>query len=93
MNSPIQRLPISPDFPLVVSPAKAMSMLDCGRTRLYQLLARGEIESYRDGKSRKILVASILARVARLLAAATSADTKPTQPRRRHPPSEGAANK
>jgi excisionase family DNA binding protein len=43
-------------------------MLDCGTTRLYELIANGELESYRDGKSRKITVASIKARVARMLA-------------------------
>ena len=48
------------DGPLVVSPTKAMRMLDCGRTRLYELLSNGELELYLDGKSRKITVASIL---------------------------------
>ena len=42
-------------------------MLDCGRTYLYQMLAAGELESYRDGKSRKITVASIYARIRRKL--------------------------
>jgi hypothetical protein len=59
--------PANPEFPLVVSPSKAMAMLDCGRTRLYQLLNAKELESYRDGKSRKITVASIQARIYRLL--------------------------
>jgi hypothetical protein len=56
------------DEALVVSPARAKVMLDCGTTRLYELIAAGEIESFRDGKSRKITVASIKARVARMLA-------------------------
>jgi hypothetical protein len=56
------------DEPLVVSPARAKTMLDCGTTRLYELIANGELESFRDGKSRKITVASIKARVARMLA-------------------------
>jgi hypothetical protein len=55
------------EFPLVVSPSKAMAMLDCGRTRLYQLLNSNELESYLDGKSRKITVASIRARIHRKL--------------------------
>jgi hypothetical protein len=59
--------------PLVVSPSKAMRMLDCGRTRLYELLGRGELESYRDGKSRKITVASIRARIHRKLEEARTA--------------------
>ena len=56
-----------PATPQVVSPSKAMTMLDCGRTYLYQMLAAGELESYRDGKSRKITVASIYARIRRKL--------------------------
>jgi hypothetical protein len=39
---------------LVVSPRRAMRMLDCGRTRLYELIAQGELDSYLDGRSRKI---------------------------------------
>ena len=45
--------------PIVVSPAKAMVMLDCGLTHLYRLLNTGELESFHIGKSRKILVSSI----------------------------------
>jgi hypothetical protein len=55
------------EIPLVVSPTKAMRMLDCGRTRLYQLLNAGELQSYRDGKARKITVSSIQARIRRML--------------------------
>ena len=43
---------------LVVSPRRAMLMLDCGRTHVYELIARGELDSYRDG-GRKITVESI----------------------------------
>jgi hypothetical protein len=55
------------ELPLVVSPIKAMRMLDCGRTRLYELLNANELESYLDGKSRKITVSSILERIRRKL--------------------------
>lgn len=44
---------------LVVSPRRAMHMLDCGRTRLYQLIGNLELDSYLDGRSRKITVESI----------------------------------
>jgi len=64
----IQSIGLGHDEPLVVSPARAKAMLDCGTTRLYELIAAGELESFRDGKSRKITVASIKARVARMLA-------------------------
>jgi len=43
-------------------------MLSCGITRLYELLGLGELESYRDGRSRLIVVASIQAYVAHKLA-------------------------
>jgi hypothetical protein len=55
------------DEPLVVSPARAKAMLDCGMTRLYELISAGELESLKDAKSRKITVASIKVRVARML--------------------------
>lgn len=53
---------------LAVSPRVARQMLGCGNTRLYQLLNAGEIESYCDGKSRKIVVASLREFVARRVA-------------------------
>jgi hypothetical protein len=40
-----------------------------GNTRLYELLGAGELESYLDGRARRITMASIQARVARLLSA------------------------
>lgn len=48
--------------PLVVSPRQAMQMLNCGKTRLFELIAAGELKSYLDGKSRKITFNSITAR-------------------------------
>ena len=54
--------------PLVVSPMVAWKMLACSNTRGYELLAAGELESYKEGRSRKITVASIRALVARRLA-------------------------
>jgi excisionase family DNA binding protein len=57
------------DEPLVVSPQRGRKMLDVGNTRFYELIAAGEIESYKDGKSRKITVASIKAYIARRIQA------------------------
>jgi hypothetical protein len=54
--------------PLVVRPKVAWKMLACSNTRGYELLAAGELESYKEGRSRKITVASIRALVARRLA-------------------------
>jgi hypothetical protein len=53
--------------PLVVSPKRACQMLDCSMTRLYELLNSGQIQSYREGKSRKAIVASIKAHIVRQL--------------------------
>jgi hypothetical protein len=55
--------------PLLVRPRIAWRMLGCGNTRGYELLAAGELASFRDGKSRKIVVSSIRDYIARQLAA------------------------
>ena len=54
--------------PLVVKPKVAWRMLACSNTQGYELLAAGELESYKEGRARKITVASIKALVARRLA-------------------------
>jgi hypothetical protein len=61
------------DGALVCSPRTAMVMLDCQREKLYQLLNNGELESYLEGTSRKIIVASIHRLIDRRLAAARDA--------------------
>jgi hypothetical protein len=53
---------------LVVSPRRAKHMLDCGNTRLYELIKSKELNSYSDGRARKITVESIRALIARRLA-------------------------
>jgi excisionase family DNA binding protein len=55
---------------LVVKPREACRLLACGRTRLYQLIAAREIDSFADGGSRKISTESIRKYVERQLAAA-----------------------
>ena len=42
--------------PLLVKPADASRLLGCGRTRIYELVNAGEIDSFSDGRSRKITV-------------------------------------
>ena len=64
-------------------------MLDCGTTRLYQLLAAGELESFLDGRSRKITVASIRRFVEKRLANTTAHSNPP--PRRRGRPRKSGA--
>jgi excisionase family DNA binding protein len=53
---------------LVVKPATAWRMLGCSNTYGYALLAAGKLDSFRDGRARKITVASIHRYIARRLA-------------------------
>jgi len=54
--------------PLAVRPKTAWQMLGCGNSYGYELLARGELESFTDGSARKITVDSIKRYIARRLA-------------------------
>jgi hypothetical protein len=56
-------------------PAPGKALLDCGNTRLYELLNSEELESYLGGRSRKITVSSIKAHIARRLAAGANHHT------------------
>jgi hypothetical protein len=66
--------------PLVVKPKLAWKMLQCSNTRGYELLNAGELDSFLDGRSRKITVESIQRYIARRLAAECK-----SQPRRVKP--------
>jgi hypothetical protein len=52
---------------LIVKPRIAWKMLSCSNTRGYELLAAGELDSFRDGRSRKITVESIRRYITRRL--------------------------
>ena len=65
-----KRVPEISDVPLAVKPKRACKMLDCGTTRLYELINAGRLVSFRDGRSRKITTDSIRAYVAERIAAA-----------------------
>jgi hypothetical protein len=65
--------------PLLVRPRVAWRMLGCGNTYGYKLPNAGELESFVDGKARKIIVASIYGYIERKLAAARSATGAATQ--------------
>jgi len=58
---------------LAVSPRRAGQMTGYGLTRVYELINSGEWESFKDGKSRRVIVASMRAYIARQVAA-TKAD-------------------
>jgi excisionase family DNA binding protein len=57
---------------LVVSPKRACIMLNMSPPTLYELINSGKLESYKDGASRKITVASIKRHIAGQLAVARS---------------------
>jgi excisionase family DNA binding protein len=56
-----------PVEPLVVKPKIAERLLNVSHNRLYQLISAGDLESFRDGSSRKITMNSIKAYIARHL--------------------------
>jgi len=76
---------LSNDERIVVSPRRARHMLDFGNTRLYELLKNQELDSYLDGRSRKILVVSINRYIARRLAAEREATAPQPRSRRGRP--------
>ena len=53
--------------PIVVSTVEAMRMGCWGKTKLFELIAAGELESFLDGPVRRITVASMEARIQRKL--------------------------
>lgn len=54
------------DFRLTVSVPEACAMMGCGRSKLYELMESGEIQSFQDGKSRRIMGVSVWRRMIRL---------------------------
>lgn len=57
------------DQPIVASPNQAMIALGISRAKLYEHINSGELESYVDGGSRKIMWDSIRSFISRRLAA------------------------
>jgi excisionase family DNA binding protein len=56
--------------PLAVPPAEAARLLSLSLARLYRLMRDGELQSYLDGRTRRITTASIHDYIARRLSAA-----------------------
>jgi excisionase family DNA binding protein len=61
--------PIALDAPLVASPNQTMRAIQVSRKKLYELINAGELESYTEGKSRRITIKSINEYIERRLAA------------------------
>jgi hypothetical protein len=76
---------ISDVVPLVVKPKAAWRMLSVSNTRGYELLAAGELDSFLDGRSRKITVESIRRYISRRLPHTDGASTQPQYRRRGRP--------
>ena len=53
---------------LAVTPRQACTLLSIGNTYLYELIRIGELDSYLEGRARRITMESIQRRVARLVA-------------------------
>jgi excisionase family DNA binding protein len=67
--------------PLLVTAEQAAALLAICRTKVYELLRNGELESVQIGSSRRIAVASLSDYVVRLQARARGqADTSPLPP-------------
>ena len=60
---------IALEAPLVASPNQAMRAIQVSRKKLYDLINAGELDSYKEGKSRRITVKSINEYIERRLAA------------------------
>jgi len=56
------------ESPLVASPNQTMKAIQVSRKKLYELINSGELESYTEGKSRRITVKSINEYIERRLA-------------------------
>jgi excisionase family DNA binding protein len=71
--------------PLAVPPREACRLLSLGMSRIYALMRAGELDSYGDGRARRITVASIHKYVSRRLADAGSSgwQTWPHNPKSR----------
>jgi hypothetical protein len=81
----VQSTGLSEDERLVVSPRRAKHMLDIGNTRLYELLNGKELDSFLDGRSRKITLESIHRLIARRLAQSRGISNVSPRPRGRPP--------
>jgi excisionase family DNA binding protein len=60
---------VASETPLVASPNQTMRAIQVSRKKLYELINTGELESYTEGKSRRITVKSINEYIERRLAA------------------------
>jgi len=71
--------------------AEACQALACKKTKLFDLIAAGEVDSYLDGTVRKVTGASIVRRRQRMLAEAQSRPRPKNRHEKRRSRTSGAA--
>lgn len=76
---------IALEAPLVASPNQAMRAIQVSRKKLYELINAGELESYTEGKSRRITVKSINEYIERRLAEEAARRGRGTSDRKDQP--------
>jgi excisionase family DNA binding protein len=85
-----QQRPVLDERALVTSVEGACILLDEGKDGIYDLVRSGELESYLDGKRRRITMASIRKRVERKVAAGRTFE-RYRYPNRKPPPDDSPA--
>jgi excisionase family DNA binding protein len=68
------------ESPLLFTVERTAERLEIGRTKVYELIAAGELESITIGRARRVIPDSIDAYVKRLRAAQPRPDSDPPQP-------------
>lgn len=63
--------------PLVVGTAEAQRLGGWGKTKIFELIAAGELDSYLDGRVRRITMESIEARIQRKLEESRRTEARP----------------
>jgi excisionase family DNA binding protein len=68
------------ESPLLYSPERAAERLELGRSKVYELMRSGELESFTIGRARRIPADALHAYIERLRAAQPRPDSDPPQP-------------
>jgi len=77
-KSSAAKKPAKPNIkPLVVGTTEAGRLGGWGKTKIFELIAAGELESYLDGRVRRITVESIEARIQRKLEESRRTEVRP----------------
>ena len=83
--------PIRAGEAIVLTPAQAQAALQCGVTRLWELINTGEVESFLDGNRRRITARSIRDYVNRKLGGVPAKRVVPPRRSRRRALADSAA--